>query len=315
MRFGKLLFCLTKWRNIKIYKLNTLYMKKVLIISSVIVGILLCGFLVVQLFSAYIYKQKNSAGIEPGNGVVTEIPDYDSSYDLSTETPQYNDEEGSKIQKNGSILLLVKNIDEAAKSLGDINKKYLGEITNIYDYGKGNDRSLQLIVKVPVKDFEAYYNEIRGMDGEVTYANLGTTDLTERYIDITSRLENLRKVEAQLASILEEAKNVTDILAVQKELNSVRGDIESYEAQKRYFDSQTDYSYLTITFNIDKEGLNIVDEEWKPGGEFRVALNALVSFLKSIVNIGIWILVFSPLVLIPAGVVMYVTNRKRIKKA
>ncbi len=130
---------------------------------------------IVQLFSAYIYKQKNSAGIEPGNGVVTETPDYDSSYDLPTETPQYNNEEGSKVQKNGSILLLVKNIDEAAKSLGDINKKYLGEITNIYDYGKGNDRSLQLIVKVPVKVFEAYYNEIRGMDGEVTYANLGTT--------------------------------------------------------------------------------------------------------------------------------------------
>lgn len=287
-------------------------MKKILIILSTILGILVLGFLLVQLFSAYIYNEKNSTSTESGKGIGA--PDYDSSYDLQGQTPEYNNAQGSKIQKSGSILLLVKDLDIAVKSLDSINDKYSGEVTNIYDYGRGNDRSIQLIVKVPVKDFEIYYEEIRNIDGEVTYANIGSSDLTERYIDITSRLENLKKVEAQLVGILENAKSITDILAVQKELNSVRGDIESYEAQKRYFDSQTDYSYLTITFNIDKEGLNIVDKAWKPGGEFRAALNVFVSFLKTLVNVGIWVLVFSPLVLIPAGIVLYVIKRKQVKK-
>lgn len=191
-----------------------------------------------------------------------------------------------------------------------VNAKYSGEVTNIYDYGRGNDRYVQLTVKVPVQSFEKYYEELRKLDGEVTYANIGTNDLTEQYIDITSRLENLKSVESQLVGILKGASSVQDILAVQKELNSVRGDIESYEAQKRYFDNQTDYSYISLTFNIDKEGLNISDEPWKPLGEFRVALNALINVLKALVNVGVWVLVFSPLVLIPVGIVLYVSKKK-----
>lgn len=225
----------------------------------------------------------------------------------------YNNEEGSKVQKTGTVTMLVRNIDDTVDSMESVNSKYSGQVTNIYDYGRGNERFVQITVKVPVENFETYYEELRGLDGEVTYANIGTNDLTEQYIDITSRLENLKQVEAQLVEILKNASSVQDILAVQKELNTVRGDIESYEAQKRYFDSQTDYAYISITFSIDKEGLNISDEPWKPLGEFRAALNALVSVLRGLVNAGIWLLVFSPVVLIPVGIVIFVTKKKQVK--
>lgn len=286
-------------------------MKKTVSWVLITVGIVIFGFLIVQIFSVYIYREKNSSMIE-GNI----RPDFLSSgmqedsvlYEKGS--PTYNDDEGSKIQKTGSINFLVRDFDSAVDSVETVNAKYSGEVTNIYDYGRGNDRYVQLTVKVPVQSFEKYYEELRKLDGEVTYANIGTNDLTEQYIDITSRLENLKSVESQLVGILKGASSVQDILAVQKELNSVRGDIESYEAQKRYFDNQTDYSYISLTFNIDKEGLNISDEPWKPLGEFRVALNALINVLKALVNVGVWVLVFSPLVLIPVGIVLYVSKKK-----
>lgn len=285
-------------------------MKKAAIIVSVILGILLFGFLVVQLLSGFIYIEKQGGGVTEDS--VRPDYGYDSSSvgSPSMPAPEYNNSEGSKVQKTGSVNVLVNDIDTAVESLDGVNSEYSAEITNIYDYGRGNDRYVQLTIKVPVDNFEVYYAQLRKMDGEVTYANVGTTDLTEQYIDITSRLENLKSVEAQLVGILERANSVTDILAVQKELNTVRGDIERYEAQKRYFDSQTDYSYITVTFNIDKEGLNISDEPWKPGGEFRAALNALVSFLKTLVNAGIWVLVFSPIVIVPVGIALLLIKRK-----
>lgn len=287
-------------------------MKKSLIVVLIIAGILIFGFILIQLFSVYIYNEKNTSSEVQRPGYISSDSEVGTpSYD----TPEYNNSEGSKVQKTGSVSVLVKDIDKAAEDLNAVNAKHSGEITNIYDYGRGNDRYIQLTVKVPVDSFEDYYNEVREMDGEVTYANVGTNDLTERYTDITSRLANLKKVETQLVGILERASTVEETLAVQKELNIVRGDIESYEAQKRYFDSQTDYSYITVTFSIDKEGLNIVDEPWKPSGEFRAALNALVSFTKTLVNAGIWVLVFSPIVLIPVGIILYITKRKGTKKA
>ena len=278
------------------------------------VGVVIFGFLLVQIFSMYIYREKNSASV--GGYIGTDFLSSEMQGDsvLNKQgSPTYNDAEGSKVQKTGAINFLVRDIDSAVDSVEVVNMKYSGVVTNIYDYGRGNERSVQLTVKVPVESFEKYYEELRELDGEVTYANIGSNDLTEQYIDITSRLENLKSVESQLVGILKGASSVQDILAVQKELNSVRGDIESYEAQKRYFDNQTDYSYISLTFNIDKEGLNISDEPWKPLGEFRVALNALVYILKALVNVGVWVLVFSPIVLIPVGIVLYVSKRKRTK--
>ncbi len=242
--------------------------------------------------------------------------DMEKAYESATLSSDelVNNQEGSKVQKNGSVSILVEQLDASVESLKLINGKYLGQITNIYDYGQGNDRVVQITVKVPVEDFEAYYEELRELDGEVTYANVSTTDVTEEYIDITSRLANLKNTETQLNRILEQADTVTDILAVQRELNTVRGDIENYEQRKRYFDSQTDYAYMSVTFALDKTGLNIAEDEWKPWGEVKAALKSLVSVLKGFVNLIIWIVVFSPVVLVPFFVVKYIVKRNKAKK-
>ncbi len=289
--------------------------KTLFIVLSILV------FLGIMLFVSILIGRVRyqAATTESGYGYIDSYSGVDPSFLPSFESQEkglatdelLNDADGSKIQKNGSISFLVEKIDESVESVKVINTKYLGQITNIYDYGRGNDRVVTITVKVPVTNFESYYEEIRDIDGEVTYANISTTDVTEEYIDITSRLKNLKSVETQLVEILQDAQSITDILAVQKELNTVRGEIESYEQRKRYFDSQTDYSYISISFSIDKMGLNISEDEWKPWGEFKAALNSLVSVLKGFVNMTIWLLVFSPIVLIPVGIVLYIVKRRK----
>lgn len=283
------------------------------VLSGVLVlGIVVCISLLTSRLKEYSVTDSVAMDTEGFGGVDSFVSsEYQAPTSQLDRDSLINNQEGSKVQKNGSVTFLVDNIDDALSSVREINSKYLAEITNIYDSGRGNDRVLTVTVKLPVDDFEIYYEDIRDIDGEVTYANVSTLDVTEEYIDITSRLANLKSVEGQLVAILQKAESVTDILAVQTQLNSVRGDIESYEQRKRYFDSQTDYSYLSLSFSIDKSGISISDEQWKPLGEFRAALNALVSVLKGFVNMFIWLLVFSPVVLIPVGLGMYISKRKK----
>jgi len=284
-----------------------------IILGSLGIFVLLCvlGVYFFRKSPEYYGGEYNSLSSDSGKVMdsYAPVPSFEETASLAPEQ-MVNNQEGSKVQKNGSINLLVEGIDKAVNDLKAVNGMFSGVITNIYDNGRGNDRNVQITVKVPVDKFELYYEELRKLDGEVTYANVSTLDVTEEYIDITSRLTNLKSVEGQLVGILAKAESVTDILAVQRELNTVRGDIESYEQRKRYFDSQTDYSFITVSFSVDKTGLNVVENEWKPWGEVKAALKSLIQVLKGFVNMIIWIVIFSPVVLIPFFVIRFLVKRK-----
>ena len=288
--------------------------KPLSIIIISIVGI----FLIVGVFAVLgTTKSQYSPSSYDSRSSIGDMGSYEGYYkgDASiSENEMVNNQEGSKVQKNGSVSVLVENIDESIEALKSINSAFNGQITNIYDNGKGNERTVQITVKVPVERFEAYYEQLRKLDGEVVYADITTVDVTEEYIDITSRLNNLRNTEAQLNKILERADSVTDVLAVQKELSAVRGEIESYEQRKRYFDSKTDYAYISVSFAIDKTGLNISEEQWKPWGEVKAAVKALVEVLKDLVNVIIWLVIFSPLVLIPYFLIKHFKKGKKTEE-
>lgn len=266
-------------------------------------------------YSLSSYDSRSSIGNVDSIGDMGSYEGYYKGDASISENEMVNNQEGSKVQKNGSVSVLVENIDESIEALKSINNTFGGQITNIYDNGKGNERTVQITVKVPVEKFEAYYEQLRKLDGEVVYADITTVDVTEEYIDITSRLNNLRNTEAQLNKILERADSVTDVLAVQKELSTVRGEIESYEQRKRYFDSKTDYACISVSFAIDKTGLNISEEQWKPWGEVKAAVKALVEVLKDLVNVIIWLVIFSPLVLIPYFLIKHFKKGKKTEKA
>ena len=289
-------------------------LKIILIVSSILLFLILLLIFTSLLSPSKYPKSYDTIITTPDSNFESMDTSGENFSSISLNQSLYNTEEGSKIRKQGSVSISVTNIDSAIEDLDTINTQYSGKITNIYDSGRGNDRIVNITIQVPVESFEKYYNALREMNGEVTYANIGSTDLTKEYIDITSQLKNLRNVEAQLTNILQRATTIQDILSVQKELNTVRGEIELYEAQERHFNNQTDYSHITVTFSIDKKGLEISDTPWSPVGELRAALSTLVVFLKGVINVGIWIVVFSPVVIIPVVIVRYVSKKRKERK-
>jgi len=167
-------------------------------------------------------------------------------------------------------------------------------------------------LKIPVEKFDGVYNDIKNIDGEVIYASSFTDDVTQEYIDLESRLRNLQETEKQLVEILKTAKTVEDTLAVYEQLTSIRSQIEVLEGQIKYLDNQVDYSYITVTLRLSDVGKEITDEEWNPLGVLKTAFSSLVSFGKFLVNVLIWLVVFSPAIAI--AVVIIVLIKKNIKK-
>ena len=279
-----------------------------------IAGALSIAFVViffVTVVDQYSYSSQRSAVEEDG---------FESSFSPSSDEESLKgddlsnyDSDGSEIVKTGEISMTVDNIDKAFAEFNNIKDQYEGDITYSYEGGEGVDRYVYVTLKIKSSEFEEVVGKISQIEGELNYSYSNTTDITEQYVDLESRLRNLEAVETQLLEIMDSAETVEETLAVYTELASTRSQIEVLKGEIRYLDSQTDYSYITVTFSLSSTGAEISEEEWKPLGVLKDAFRAFVSVLKGIGNTLIWVLVFSPIALVGFGV--YLLVRKKGKQS
>lgn len=222
------------------------------------------------------------------------------------------DLEDRSLIKTGNISLAVEDIDATLDEIDSIESEYDAMKISLNDYGKGINRGVNVTIKVVEDQFEELYADLKEIEGEYESSSISVSDVTETVTDLQARLRNYRSVESQYLSILESAEDVEDTLAVYKELNQVRLEIERVETQLKSLENQTDYSYIYLQISQSSVGAELEDEEWKPAGVFKEAARALVNFAKLIGNILIWIVVFSPVIAIM--VVPIVLLKKRAKK-
>ena len=144
-----------------------------------------------------------------------------------------------------------------------------------------------------------------------------TTDVTEEFIDLTARVNNLKATESQLVKLLEKAEKIEDILAIQRELTSMRGQIESLEGRINYINRTSSTSLISITLSPTIDNKPIYDKNWTPINTIKSALRGLSGFFEGFLDLLIWIAIFSPVWLIISGLTLFIYKhtRKRFKKS
>ncbi|MDZ4179416.1 MAG: DUF4349 domain-containing protein, partial [Coriobacteriia bacterium] len=136
----------------------------------------------------------------------------------------------------------------------------------IYRYAEtplndGAPLSGYLTVRVPADALDAFLDDMAAV-GTVLREAENQSDVTQEHIDLKARLTNLEATEARLRDFMEQAKNVTEMLAVEQELSRVRGDIESMRAQIAYLERQAAHSTVTIELTGPKPIVRPGGEDW-----------------------------------------------------
>jgi hypothetical protein len=291
--------------------------KKLLIIGSIILGVILLTIIAYYILNAVnqnnLKYSSNGYGYSSEEIGMEEDRTFTSPESLELDASNYDEANTtSKIRKSGSIDISVEDLDIAHSTILNILENYNGSVVSSSESGQGNEKIVYTTLKIPVEKFDDIYNDIKNIDGEVTYASYYTDDITQEYTDLESRLRNLQETEEQLVEILETAETVEDTLAVYEQLTSIRSQIEVLEGQIKYLDNQVDYSYITVTLTLSDVGKEITDEQWNPLGILKTAFGSLVNFGKFLVNVLIWLVVFSPAIAI--GVVIVILIKKNAKK-
>jgi len=244
-----------------------------------------------------------------------------AEFDNSTETSQPTDSTPfttRMVIKNGSVSMYVDDLDVASEGVQNLVSKYSGYLISVSDTGSGNYRHVEVAIKVEAKNFDAAIMEIKNLADEVSSVNVSAEDITQTYTDMQSRLKNLKASEEEMVRILSKAEKVADILAIQTELNKLRGEIEVLEGQIRYYDNNVAYSTISVSMSLKPENVVLEEEKWRPLAVAKDAVRALVGMLQGLVNLVIWLIILSPIFflifVVPVLVVKRIIKRRREKR-
>lgn len=155
-----------------------------------------------------------------------------------------------KLIKSGDLSFKCSDLDETRNAIETAVKQHGGFIVNerLYRYSKRSTQSLE--IRVPSENFDSLVSDISEGGQRLDQRDIEIEDVTEQYLDTKTRLSVKRQLEARYREILVEAKNVTDILAIEEQLAKLREDIESAEGQLKRLDDQVALSTLDVSYYV-----------------------------------------------------------------
>src|SRR5215208_5637312 len=154
----------------------------------------------------------------------------------------------SMLIRTGQAFIEVEKVDAAVLKIRQLAAQVGGYITSSSVSG-GRDQIRQATVelKIPAPQYEQAVGSLSTI-GKVETVNSSAQDVGEEFVDVTARVNNARRLEERLITLLStRTGRLDEVLRVERELARVREEIERYEGRLRYLTSRVALSTLTIT--------------------------------------------------------------------
>ena len=178
------------------------------------------------------------------------VEDSGAGVTLGTQSGAPDDMGLRKIIYNASMNITADDPATAMRAIVDKAVALGGYIANSNTSNDDDGMSrVYLTIKIPFDQLDALVAAAEET-GRVGDYRLSSDDISLSYYDVEARLKNAKAEEAQLLAILEKCTTIEEILEVRESLSSVRGDIESYQAQINLWDHLV--AYTTLDIYIDR---------------------------------------------------------------
>jgi hypothetical protein len=153
-----------------------------------------------------------------------------------------------KIVKTATLQAEVKDFALFSKGLAQ-KVKALGGYTSQEQQNQSEYRIENAVtIKVPVQQFDQAVDVLLKDVEQVDTRQISSEDVTSAYIDSKSRLEAKKQVRQRYLELLKSARNMSDILEVQKEINSIQEEIEMVTGRINYLGHASAMSTIHLTF-------------------------------------------------------------------
>ena len=211
-----------------------------------------------------------------------------------------------KLIKRGNVNIEVQNLKNAQESVEKWCKDFGGYIESFSE----NTNSANFNLRIPSVKFDEALNSV-GEFGTVKSKNISTQDVSEQFYDLQTRLATKKVMKERLQTYLSQAKDIKDMLQIEKELNNTISEIESMEGRMKRLSGQIEYSsvniFLELPYRTSDEGF--VWPDFLQG--FREFLSNCVDFFVGLFGIMVYAIVFGvPIIAILAFLYWLLIGKK-----
>ena len=159
-----------------------------------------------------------------------------------------------KLIYSASATVETTEFDGTIEKLSSLVEQYGGFVesssvngSNYYTQSRGysSTRYASYVIRVPSEKFSALMGSLSTL-GNVPYSHTYTENITAQYYDTDARLTAYQTQEARLLEMMEAAKTVEDLIAIEEKLTELRYQIESLQSTLKNWDRQVAYSTLDL---------------------------------------------------------------------
>ena len=216
-----------------------------------------------------------------------------------------------KIIKNGDMRIQVGDIKKAQGQINSILKNNSAYIQKEEFQNTDTDENLDIVIRVPHKNFDALVNSFSNGVGSVLSKNISSDDVTEEYTDVSIKLANKKIYLEKYRDMLKTAKTTKDMLEIQENIRALEDEIDVAEGRLRFIDDRVNYSTLNINLYKEKirsSATSKIGFGSRFGDSVTEGWNSFVEFLLGIISLWPFFL------LIPVIVIVWKKWKNRRKK-
>lgn len=204
-----------------------------------------------------------------------------------------------KVIKNGNLTIQVGDIKKAQNQTTKILNKNQAYIQKEEFRNTDTDENLNLVIRVPHKNFDALINSFSNGMGSVLSKNISSDDVTEEYTDVSIKLANKKIYLEKYRDMLKSAATTKDILEIQENIRELEDEIDVSEGRLRFIDDRVNYSTLNLSLYKEKvrsSATSKIGFGSRFGDSITEGWNSFVSFVLGIISFWPFFL-FIPLII------------------
>ena len=222
---------------------------------------------------------------------------------------------GPLVIHSGSLSMEVADLRAAIDQATAVVTGLGGNVAASHEQNFDGEQTAAVTFRIPAPAWNEAVSGIRSVASKVESEDTDAEDVTAQVIDLDARIANLRSSETALQQIMTQATTIPDVLNVQKELTSVRGNIESMTAQRDHLADQAAFGTLEVHFNVPTIQSVVATGGWDLGREVDRAVAALVRVGQGLTSLAVWVLIVVVPVLVPVLILIWIGLRLRRRLA